>query len=247
MSSVAPSKTASQKGSESLEKELRLASALGALWGLKTAFTAMCIENSHIENTIAATLKSLSVSDVASYLHYQYVRNKKETYQYLEELVQTLAILLNLQAMDKNTQREILLRALLSFKRVAYRKDKEKCVNRACMLKYCCRIVDALKAHWEDIFSKVEGITDESQRKKVYQDIMNQIPKIEGDIISAISCIVGNDLLTNCKCKNERDCSNQEQKTMSELSNCKSSELVRISQEEHHKGHHGRPRGRGHH
>ena len=127
------------EGLSSLQREVELdrkvASVLGAAYGLKVLAEAGGATGSHVENTISMTLRATTLSDISSYLAYQINRlkdNKKEKptdYKAMLELLNDLINMLNLEKLEKNAWKDLVLSAFLNFKRVCKAKVDAKCAS----------------------------------------------------------------------------------------------------------------------
>ncbi|NPA85553.1 MAG: hypothetical protein GXO07_06085 [Crenarchaeota archaeon] len=175
-----------QEKSESYQK---VASVLGAAYGLKILSKIGGATPAHIENAISVALRATTLSDIASYLEYQVARLKKEKkekkgrespedYQALLELLNALKDNLGLERLEKDKWRYLVLKAFLNFKRVCSKVEIDtECVSKCDDIKEVIEMIDKF---------------DE-----------NKVDTLDAKIVSALKCIV--DKLNEEKCKPQKE------------------------------------------
>jgi len=160
---------------ESLEKEQRLVSVLGAAYALRVLAKDGKGTPSHIENTISMLLRARSPGELSSYLSYQITRlrtTRESTTDYEEmfKMLKTLNNLLDLSKREERQWKDLVMRALLNFKWVCSKAEVDPQCAEGCAKK-------ALET------------LQEFEKGKSDDELVNKLDK---EITDALACIVEN-------------------------------------------------------
>ncbi len=127
-----------------LEKAHKLASVLGAAYGLKVLAEAGKATPTHVENTLSMLLRASTVSELSAFLEYQINRSKpheRSDYKAMLDLLGTLNSILDLSNMESRKWKEIVTKAFLNFKWVCSKAEIEK----TCAQKCAKDVIESLK------------------------------------------------------------------------------------------------------